>query len=172
MLVTSTLEFDEASKALIAARSGLVSSAKKTGDVIGKYADAMCVMFNVLDDEGDLLTPWYDLTHKAKSGVKAERAHFAAEMLAAGFETPTVDVYWQRVKEASGYVTAKNRVSGSTGVDAKNRDGLQVIINRIFAAGEAGDSSGDISQQYKRELMDIFSALGGDIMKIGTKSKG
>lgn len=171
MLVTSTLEFDEAAKALVAARSGLVNAAKSTGDVIGKYADAMCIMFNVFDDEGDLLTPWYELKGKAKSGIKAERAYFASDMLAAGFETPTVDVYWQRVKEASGYITPKNRVSGSTGIDAKNKEGLQTIINRIFAGDESGDSSGAISSEYKGPLMDIFEALGGDVNKLGTKTK-
>ena len=169
MLVTSTLEFDEASKALIKARSGLVKGAKSTGDLIGTYADALCVMFNVFDDVGDLLTPWYELKGKAKSGVKGERAAFASEMLAAGFKTPTVDVYWQRVKEASGYITPKNRVSGSTGIDAKNKADLQTIINRIFAGDEAGDSSGAISSEYKGQLMEIFEALGGDVMKLGTK---
>lgn len=170
MLVTSTLEFDEAAKALVEARSGLVKGAKSTGDLIGGYADAMCAMFNQLDDQGEyVVCPWYELKGKAKAGVKAERAHFAAEMLAAGFETGTVDVYWQRVKEASGYVTAKNRVSGATGVDDKNRADLQTIINRIFAADEAGDSSGSVSQEYKGQLMDIFEALGGDISKLGTK---
>lgn len=169
MLVTSTEQFNQAAKDLIEARAGLVSSAKKTGDVIGTYADALCIMFNVLDDEGDLLTPWYELKGKAKAGIKGERAAFAAEMLATGFETGTVDVYWQRVKEASGYITPKNRVSGSTGVDAKNKADLQTIINRIFAADEAGDSSGAISSEYKGQLMDIFAALGGDINKLGTK---
>jgi hypothetical protein len=169
MLVTSTEQFDDAVQALIEARSGLVSSAKKTGDVIGTYADAMCVMFNVLDDAGDLLTPWYEVKGKAKGGIKSERAAFAAEMLAAGFETGTVDVYWQRVKEASGYITPKNRVSGSTGIDAKNKADLQTIINRIFAGDEAGDSSGAISSEYKGKLMEIFEALGGDVMKLGTK---
>ena len=169
MLVTSIEQFDQATQDLIAARSGLVSSAKSTGDVIGSYAGAMCVMFNVLDDAGDLLTPWYELKGKAKAGVKSERAAFSAEMLGAGFETGTVDVYWQRVKEASGYITPKNRVSGSTGIDAKNKADLQTIINRIFAGDEAGDSSGAISSEYKGQLMDIFAALGGDIDKLGTK---
>jgi hypothetical protein len=169
MLVTSTEQFDEAVQALIEARSGLVNAAKSTGSVIIDYADAMCTMFNVLDDEGNLLTPWYEVKGKAKGGIKSERAAFATEMLNAGFETPTVDVYWQRVKVASGYITPKNRVSGSTGIDAKNKADLQTIINRIFAGDEVGDSSGAISSEYKGQLMDIFAALGGDIDKLGTK---
>ena len=167
MLVTSTVQFDEAAKALIAARSGLVNAARSTGDVIGSYAVAMCAMFNEVNQDGVLLTPWYELKGKAKAGVKAERSYFAHEMLAAGFETPTVDVYWQRVKEASGYRTAANRVSGKPDVDAKTLADLQTIINRIFKAEEAGDSSCSLSSDNKAGLMDIFGFMGGDIDKLG-----
>jgi hypothetical protein len=167
MLVTSLEQFNEAAQALVVARSGLVKGAKSTGDLISNYADAMCLMFNVLDDEGDLLTPWYELKGKAKAGIKAERDAFASEMLAANFKTATVDVYWQRVKEASGYVTANNRVSGSTGVDDKNKGDLMTIINRIFKAEETSDSSAAISSEYKRDLMNVYEALGGDMNKLG-----
>jgi hypothetical protein len=167
MLVTSIEQFDEATKDLIAARAGLVNGAKSTGDLIKSYAKALCIMFNQLDDNGDILTPWYELKGKAKAGVKGERAAFASEMLAAGFEIPTVDVYWQRVKVASGYITAKNRVSGSTGVDAKTLADLQTIINRIFKAEEEGDSTCSLSSDNKAGLMDIFGFMGGDIDKLG-----
>ena len=164
MLVTSTEQFDDAVQALIEARSGLVSSAKKTGDVIGTYADAMCVMFNVLDDAGDLLTPWYEVKGKAKGGIKSERAAFAAEMLAAGFETGTVDVYWQRVKEASGY-TPKGRVTGGTDVDSKTVAELKTMLNRIFKAEEDGQDPA--ASAFKGQLMEVFENLGGDIDPLG-----
>ena len=167
MLVTSTEQFDQASKDLIKARTGLVKGAKSTGDLIGSYAKAMCVMFNELDTKGDLVTPWYELKGKAKAGIKDERAAFASEMLAAGFETPTVDVYWQRVKQASGYKTAANRVTGKSSVDEKTLAELKTIINRIFKAEEEGDSSCERSSDNKGLLIDVFGFMGGDIDTLG-----
>ncbi len=167
MQVTSIEQFEESKQALVEARSELVGGAKKTGDLIGTYASALCTMFNQVDEAGEVLTPWYELKGKAKAGVKEERAAFAADMVAAGFTTPTVDVYWQRVKEASGYITPKNRVSGTNDIDAKNAADLMTIINRIFKAEESGDSTAAVSLEYKGRLMDIFEALGGNMDKLG-----
>jgi hypothetical protein len=167
MQVTSIEQFEESKQALVEARSGLVGGAKKTGDLIGAYATAMCTMFNQVDKDGAVITPWYELKGKAKSGVKEERAAFVAEMNGAGFGTATVDVYWQRVKEASGYITPKNRVSGANDIDAKNAADLMTIINRIFKAEESGDSTATVSSEYKGQLMEIFEALGGNMDKLG-----
>ena len=167
MQVTSIEQFEAAKQTLVMTRSNLVKGAKVTGDLISNYAEALCTMFHQVNDQGEVLTPWYELKGKAKAGVKEERAAFAADMASAGFGTGTTDVYWQRVKEASGYITPKNRVSGATGVDAKNLSDLQTIINRIFKAEEAGDSSAERSSEYKGRLMEIFEGLGGDPDKLG-----
>lgn len=167
MQVTSLEQFEAAKQTLVMTRGNLVKGAKVTGDLISNYAEALCTMFHQVNEHGEVLTPWYELKGKTKAGVKEERAAFAADMSSAGFGTGTTDVYWQRVKEASGYITPKNRVSGSTGVDAKNLSDLQTIINRIFKAEEAGDSSAERSSEYKGQLMEIFEGLGGDPDKLG-----
>jgi len=148
------------------ARRNLVKAAKGTGEVIQGYADALCMVFNVRElDNGKTITPWFDLKGKDKKGVKAERDLFVADMTEAGFGKGTVDVYWQRVKEASGYVTAGNRVKGASDTDGKTVAELKTIINRIFKAEESGESCE--ASEYKGALMDIFEALGGEIDKLG-----
>ena len=140
---------------LIDARGSLVKTSSKTGEVLGTYSDCMKAAFG---DE------WYLLTGKAKAGVKSERGMFKAAMIDAG-QDKNVDVYWQRVKEASGYVTNGNRVKGTLSVDDKNQAELKTIINRIFKAEEEGEECS--SSDFKAALMDIFEALGGDVMQLG-----
>ncbi len=140
---------------LIDARGSLVKNSTKTGEVLGTYSDCMKAAFG---------TNWYELTGKAKSGVKSERGMFKAAMIEAG-QDKNVDVYWQRVKEASGYITNGNRVKGILSVDDKNQAELKIIINRIFKAEEEGEEV--LSSDYKRPLMDIFEALGGNVMDLG-----
>ena len=148
------------------ARSSLVSANKKTGEVVTAYADILCSVFNVRALDGSVVvTPWYELKGKAKAGIKAERALFVAAFEAGGFAKPTIDVNWQRVKEASGYVTAGNRVKGTETVDTKTMADLKTILNRIFKAEEEGTESQ--ASEHKGALMDVFAALGGDIMKLG-----
>jgi hypothetical protein len=140
---------------LIDARGLLVKNSSKTGEVITTYSECLCAAF------GD---NWYLLTGKAKAGVKSERGMFKAAMIEAG-QDKNVDVYWQRVKEASGYVTSGNRVKGTLSVDDKNQAELKTIINRIFKAEEEGEEV--VSSDFKAALMDIFEALGGDVMQLG-----
>ena len=167
MLVTSTEQFEQAQDALIKARSNLISGVKKTGALVSSYATSLCTVFNKIDEQGETLVPWYELRGKAKAGLSEEREAFVINMKDAGFGTGTIDVYWQRVKEASGYVTPSNRVKGLPNIDAKNLADLQTIINRIFKAEEAGDSSCALSSDNKAGLMDIFGFMGGDLDKLG-----
>jgi hypothetical protein len=91
-------------------------------------------------------------------------------MITRGFVKPdgkpsaTVDTYWMRVKEASGYVP-KGRVTGGTDVDAKTVTELKTIINRIFKAEEEGQDP--LASQFKGQLMEIFEGLGGDVDTLG-----
>ena len=122
------------------ARRNLVKAAKGTGEVIQGYADALCLSFNVRAlDTGAAIKPWYELRGKEAKGVKDERAEFVKAMEEAGFGKGTIDVYWQRVKEASGYVTAGNRVKGASDTDGKTATELKTIINRILKAEENGE---------------------------------
>jgi hypothetical protein len=122
------------------ARRNLVSAARGTGEVLQGYADALCLSFNVRALEtGAMLTPWYELRGKDAKGIKAERALFVTAMEEAGFNDGTIKVYWQRVKEASGYVTAGNRVKGASDTDGKTATEMKTIINRILKAEEDGE---------------------------------
>jgi hypothetical protein len=148
------------------ARRNLVKAAKGTGEVIQGYADALCLTYNVRAlDTGAALTPWYELKGKDAKGIKAERAEFVTAMTEAGFNDCTVKVYWQRVKEASGYVTAGNRVKGASDTDGKTLTELKTIINRIFKAEESGEDCK--ASDVKGLLMEAFEALGGDVDTLG-----
>ena len=150
---------------LTEAREALVSAAAKTGGVILTYAQGLNAAFDLVDNQGNITTKWFDLKGKLKAGVKAERALFVAAFEAAGFTTGTVDVYWQRVKEASGYVTAGNRAKGGTDTDAKTIAELKTMINRIFKSEESGEDCK--ASSFKSNLMDVFEGMGGDIDTLG-----
>lgn len=152
--------------ALVKARRAVVKVARSTGEVIQGYADVLCATFNVQElATGRTLTPWYELKGKDARAVKDERAAFVADMTDAGYGKGTIDVYWQRIKEASGYVTAGNRVKGATDTDGKTLAELKTIINRIFKAEEAGEECK--ASDHKRALMDVYEALGGEVDKLG-----
>jgi len=151
---------------LSVARSALVSEAKKTGEVIGNYARGLESAFDLVDNQGNVTTKWFDLKGKLKAGVKAERALFVAAFESAGFETGTIDVYWQRVKKASGYAPNGKRVSGSADIDAKTLAELTTIINRIFKHEEEHEDDTK-SSAVKGLLMNAFERMGGDVMKLG-----
>lgn len=148
---------------VVEARHKLVKVARSTGEVIKGYADALG-FFDIQDTNGNT-TKWFELKGKAKQGIKAERTAFVAEMTEAGYGKGTIDVYWQRIKEASGYQTTGNRVKGSLSTDDKNQAELKTILNRIFKAEESGEDT--VSSDYKGQLMDIFEALGGDVNTLG-----
>ena len=153
--VTPAIQSAEA-VALHAAREALVNAAKGTGEVIKGYADALTAMFGA---------EWWLLKGKAKRPLKAEREGFVADMTAAGFNEGTINVYWQRVKEAAGYVTAGNRVKGNGDIDDKNLADLKTIINRILKSEEEGSDSPWSDE--KAVLMDVFERMGGEVDKLG-----
>jgi hypothetical protein len=151
---------------LTESRTQLVKGIGKIGALIQGYAGALCQAFNLVDNQGEVTTPWFELKGKLKAGVKGERANFANDMTQAGYAKTTIDVYWQRVKEASGYVTAGNRVSaGSTDVDAKTLAELKTMINRIFKAEEEGKTCE--ASEIKGILIDAYTSLGGDADNLG-----
>ena len=124
---------------LTESRVQLVKGLGKIGVLIQGYALALSQAFDLVDNAGNVTTPWYDLTGKLKAGVKAERANFINDMTIAGYSEGTIKVNWQRVKEASGYVTAGNRVKGSTDTDTKTATELKTMINRILKSEEDGE---------------------------------
>jgi len=161
MQVTSTQQFDDASEDLAMSREGLVNGVAKTGDLVLAYARSMCNMFDQVDAVGERVVAWFDLKGKDKVGVKAERALFAKSMAEAGFEKGTVDVYWQRVKEASGYITAGNRAKTALDVDSLTFKDLATILNRILAHDQL-DGSAEKSNKVKALLIEAYEGMGGD----------
>jgi len=157
------------------AEIALVDGVSKTGDLIKGYSNALDQVFDVKDSNGRIITKWYDLKGKDKKGIKARRASFVQRMIAKGYTkgvdkdgnpkaSATVDTYWQRVKEASGYVP-KGRVSGGTDVDSKTVAELKTMINRILKAEEDGQDPE--ASQYKSALMEVYEGLGGDLDTLG-----
>ena len=118
------------------------------------YADAMLATFG---------GQWWTITDKAtKKSIKAERALFVEGLESLGFKQGTIDVYWQRVKVACGYVPAGNKASGSETIDAKTLKELKTIINRIL--GDDSDGEGSVlAQKAKGDLMSAFVTMGGNI---------
>jgi hypothetical protein len=123
------------------AESALVEGVSKTGELIHGYAMALCEVFDVRAENGQLVSKWYELRGKDAKGIKARRASFVQKMIARGHTngfdkdgnpkaSATVDTYWARVKAASGYVP-NGKVSGSTDVDTKTATELKTMINRI-----------------------------------------
>jgi len=152
------------------AEIALVDGVAKTGELIQTYADALCAVFNLRDINGNVIAPWYTLTGKDKKGIKARRASFVQRMILRGHVKPdgkptaTVDTYWARVKEASGYV-AKGKVSGGTDVDSKTLAELKTMINRILKSEEDGQDCN--ASMFKSNLMDVFEGMGGDVDTLG-----
>ncbi len=152
------------------ARNSLVDGVSKTGDLIQGYADVLCKVFNTKNMAGETIEHWFNLVGKDKKGIKEERARFVTAMMARGHVKPdgkpsaTVDTYWMRVKEASGYVP-KGRVTGGTDVDSKTVAELKTMINRILKSEEDGQECN--ASQWKRELMQVFEGMGGDVDTLG-----
>ena len=155
---------------LTIARNALVEGATKTGDLIQAYATVLCEVFNRKDTEGNTIEHWFNLVGAEKKGIKAERALFVQAMIARGHvkadgkPTATVDTYWMRVKEASGYVP-KGRVSGGSDVDSKTLAELKTMINRILKSEEDGKEC--TASMFKGQLMEVFEGMGGDVDNLG-----
>lgn len=150
---------------LVASRQALIKVAKSTGELIGNYATNLCSTFNLVSATGELIKPWYELKGKDRQGLKLERDEFVKGMTEAGYGRGTIDVYWQRVKEASGYQTTGNRVSANLSTDDKTIADLKTIINRIFKSEESGEDCK--ASEYKGDLMEIFEVLGGNLDNLG-----
>jgi hypothetical protein len=137
----------------------------KTGEVIAAYAKAMCAALDLVDNTGMVTTKWFALKGKLKAPVTVERAAFKVAMIEAGHES-NVNVYWQRVKEDSGYVTPGDAAKAAQSVDDKTLSELKTILNRIFKA-ESESVECDLSSEAKGSIIEAFELMGGDIEKIG-----
>jgi len=140
------------------ARNELVAVAGKTGEVLNAYAKAMCQAFNLTDSTGKVTTPWWELRGKLMKGVKEERAQFAKAM-GDKFDTGTIDVYWGRVKDASGRVKSTNKVTGGSKVDDENIRTLKTMLNRI---DNAEVETAPLSFKVVHLLLQVADQMGID----------
>ena len=148
-------------------RSAMVNGVSKIGEVIQGYADGISQAFDLVDNEGNVTTKWYDLQGVLNKPVKAERKLFVDAMEKRGYEADTINTYWARVKKAAGHVPTGNRASATADTDAKTLSELKTILNRIF-----NDETDCKAQHVKGILIDAFVQMGGDAMKLGTNNKG
>jgi len=145
---------------LAQARSIYMESTASANSANQIYADAMLATFG---------GQWWTIADKAtKKSIKAERALFVEGLESLGFKQGTIDVYWQRVKVACGYIPTGNKASGSETIDAKTLKELKTIINRIL--GDESDGEGSIlAQKAKGDLMSAFVKMGGELATDLTK---
>ena len=145
------------------ARNAIVANAVNTGELIGNYSNVMQETFDMKLENGEVVK-WFNLKGKAKVGVKAEYALFVEALKSADLEGNKY-VYWQRVKEASGYQTAGNKASANTTIDAKTMTELKTMLNRILNAED--DEGCEKSNDVKGLLMQAFEEMGGDVDTLG-----
>jgi hypothetical protein len=145
------------------ARNAIVANAVNTGELIGSYADAMQDSFDMVLENGEVVK-WFNLKGKAKAGVKAEYKEFVTALESVGLEGNKY-VYWQRVKEASGYITAGNKASANTTIDAKTLTELKTMLNRILNAED--DEGCEKANEAKSYLMTAFEIMGGEVDTLG-----
>lgn len=150
---------------LDAAREAFVSGVAKTSEIFAAYASALSQAFDLIDNQGQITTKWFDLKGKLAKPVKDEREKCKAAFASRGIETASFDVYWGRIKDAAGRVKTQNRVAGGGNPEALNLSDLKTLINRIFKMEEDGKDS-DWSD-HKAALMEIFEDMGGDSSKLG-----
>lgn len=165
-VVTATVEANEAIEkynALVAARGECASGLRDSESLINTYARAI----SEVAGEG-----WVYLVGKESAMVREERKMFDRAMgMVEGTENKALkakcNTYWSRIREAAGYTKTDSASSTST-VDQKTLAELKTMLNRIFE-GEVNDACPE-SSDVKHYLIDAFTAMGGDMSKIGTKA--
>jgi len=156
------------------AREAVKTSAVKTGEVISNYARIVAKYLDLTNAEG-ITTKWYERKGKLGAEVTEEKNRFKAlfpeaakgEAPKAGqFAYGTGDVYWQRVKVASGYETpamraAKGNKEKATIVDMCRAE-LATMLNRINKARADKPEGLDRMLEVYEELEVVFCTLGGN----------
>ena len=164
--VTATIEAQDAIErynALVDARAACATGLRDGEGLINTYARAI----SEVAGEG-----WVYLVGKESAMVREERKMFDRAMgMVEGTENKALkakcNTYWRRIRIEAGYVKTDSASSAFT-VDQKTVNELKTMLNRIFE-GEVNDSCPE-SSDVKHYLIDAFTAMGGDMSKIGTKA--
>jgi hypothetical protein len=140
--------------ALDQARDAFFEGLVKTGEVLNNYAKAMNAEFGFA---------WWDAKGEIKKLVKSEHDKFVSKgETALGWTRNQIDVYWSRVKDASGRPKKAGKVSGGNSVDDLNIRDLKTILNRILGADE---DEAPLSHKAKDLLLESADLLGIDTEK-------
>lgn len=156
---------------LVDARRGYIAGIKGEGKSLGVYADWMCSTFNVVNEKGEVIKPWYALTGKAASGVRAEFKAFAEDLQSAGYAEGVEYTYWARVKDASGRPKKGGKTQGET-VDPmeKTRAEIGTIINRINNGRDDNTESSERMIEIYDLMCEAYATLGGVVSDLKTEA--
>lgn len=156
---------------LVEARRGYISSIKGEGLSLNVYAGWVCSTFNVCDETGKIIKPWYALTGKMAAGVRAEFASFKADLMAAGYADGVEYTYWARVKDASGRPKKSGSVQGDA-VDpmVKTRTEIGTIINRINNMRDDKTEASERMVEIYEIMTEAYATLGGVVSELKTEA--
>ena len=156
---------------LVDARRGYIAGIKTEGKTLGVYAEWMCSTFNVCDETGKVIKPWYALTGKAAAGVRAEFKAFAEDLQAAGYAEGVEYTYWARVKDASGRPKKGGKTQGETADPMeKTRAEIGTIINRINNGRDDNTESSERMIEIYDLMCEAYATLGGVVADLKTEA--
>jgi hypothetical protein len=170
--VQTTLGAGDALSQLVGARRGYIAGIKVGDNSRGIYAAWMCSTFNLTDETGKVIKPWYSLTGKAAIGVRSEFASFKADLLAEGYAEGVEYEYWARVKDASGRPKKGGAVQGETADPKdKTRGEIGTIINRINNGRDDNTESSERMIEIYDLMCEAYATLGGVVSELKTEAK-
>ena len=156
---------------LVDARRGYIAGIKSGENSLKAYAAWMCSTFNVTNEKGEVIKPWYALTGKAKAGVNAEFKAFADDLQAAGYAEGVEYTYWARVKDASGRPKKGGKTQGETSDPMeKTRAEIGTIINRINNGRDDKTEASERMIEIYELMCEAYATLGGVVANLKTEA--
>jgi hypothetical protein len=169
--VSVAVSAGDALSQLVGARRGYIAGIKGGDNSKGVYAAWMCSTFNLTDETGNVIKPWYALTGKAAAGVRSEFASFKADLMAEGYAEGVEYEYWARVKDASGRPKKSGAVQGEA-VDpmVKTRSEIGTIINRINNGRDDKTEASERMIEIYEVMCEAYATLGGVLSELKTEA--
>ena len=156
---------------LVGARREYIAGIKVEGKSLGVYAAWMCKTFNVTDEQGTVIKPWYALTGKAATAVREEFKGFKDDLMAAGYAEGVEYEYWSRVKNASGRPKKGGSVQGEAADPmAKTRSEIGTIINRINNGRDDKTEASERMIEIYELMCEAYATLGGTVSDLKTEA--
>jgi len=144
------------------------------GDALSKLVGArreFIKSFNVTNEKGEVIKPWYALAGKAAQGVRSEFKAFAEDLQKEGYAEGVEYTYWARVKDASGRPKKGGKVGGEpTDVMEKTRSEIGTIINRINNSRDDKTESSERLIEIYEIMCEAYATLGGVVADLKTEA--